>query len=70
MGVLLGWAATSGPPSSGISLPEMLFRDVEGTVRYFQLSGENIPDHFLKTLHSVSVVSEKTLFYCCWRYFS
>ena len=59
VGVLPGWAAASGSLSSGISLPQMLFRDVEGTVCYFQLSGENIPDQFLETLCSVSVVSEE-----------
>ena len=59
VGGLPEWAAASGPPSSGASLPQMLFMDVEGTVYYFPLSGENFPDRFLETLHLVSVISEK-----------
>ena len=37
----------------------MQFRGVEGTVRYFQLSGQSIPGHFLETLHLVMVFSEE-----------
>ena len=53
VGVLPGWAAASGPPSSGASLPQMLFRVVEGTVCYFQLSGVFFLDRFLETVRDL-----------------
>ena len=59
MGVPLGRAAAAGPLSSDTSLPTMQFRDVEGTIRYFQLPGQRIPSHFLETLRLAMVVSEE-----------
>ena len=54
-----GRDAAVGPLSSGTSLLSMQFRDIEGTIRYFQLSGQSIPSHFLETLCSLMVVSEE-----------
>ena len=59
VGVPSGRAAAAGSLTSGTSLPHMQFRDVKGTVRYFQLLGHCIPDNFVETLCSVVVVSEE-----------
>ena len=57
-----GRAAVANSLLSGNSLPHMQFRDVEGTVRYFQLLGHCIPDNLVVTLPSVVVVSKEHTF--------
>ena len=59
VGVPSGRATAASSPTSDTSLPNMQFRDVEGTVCYFQLIGHYIPDYFVATLCSVVVASEE-----------
>ena len=55
----LGRASAAGATSGDISLPKMKFRDLEGTVRFFEKSGQGIPTSFLESLRSMIVVSEE-----------
>ena len=59
VGVPSGRVVAGRPLAGGTSLPSIQFGAVEGAIRYFQLSGQSIPSHFLETLHSVMVVSEE-----------
>ena len=47
MGEFLERAAAVGPPSGGSSLPKMNFRDIKGTIRFYQASGQDIPCSFI-----------------------
>ena len=52
-------AAAAGAPLGDISLTKTAFRDLEGTIRFFEKSGLGIPDSFLDSLRAVIVVSEE-----------
>ena len=62
MDVSSGRAGGGGPSTDGIPLPKMEYRDLEGTSRFFQLSGQGIPPSFLSLLRGVIVVSHEFIF--------
>ena len=52
-------AAAAGAPLGDISLTEMEFRDLEGTIRFFEKLVLGIPDSFLDSLPAVIVISRE-----------
>ena len=53
----MGWVVAGGPLSSGASLPQTCFRDLEGTISCFDRSGLDLPESFQNSLRSIPVVS-------------